>query len=232
MATETRPELKNALSRVFSRVRIVKAPKVEEKKEEVHEVEAQDEPISFFLLFKTADAIDKIAVLGALIGAVTAGAILPSFSILFGEFTNAFGNPSSTAFMDVIKDLSLKFLYLGIGAGVADFLSSTLWTWSGNRQANRIRGMYLSSVINQEISFFDTSKTGTGGLLQGLNQDAADIQSAISEKLGQMIKSFTTFIVGFIIAFIRGWDMTLVMLGCIPLMGLMGAYMAKTIGGE
>ena len=92
--------------------------------------------------------------------------------------------------------------------------------------------MYLSSVINQEISFFDTSKTGTGGLLQGLNQDAADIQSAISEKLGQMIKSFTTFIVGFIIAFIRGWDMTLVMLGCIPLMGLMGAYMAKTIGGE
>lgn len=233
MASESKPPLSNALSRVFSRVRVVKAPKEELKEgDAVHEVEAHDEPIPFFQLFKTADSIDKMAVSGALLGAVAAGAILPSFSILFGEFTNAFGNPDATSFMNVIKDLSLKFLFLGIGAGVADFLSNTLWTWSGNRQANRIRAMYLSSIISQDISFFDTSKTGTGGLLQGLNQDASDIQSAISEKLGQMIKSFTTFIVGFIIAFIRGWDMTLVMLGCIPLMGVMGAFMAKTIGGQ
>ena len=152
---------------------MVKAtPEDKDLNEDLHE-EEHDEPISFFLLFKTADNIDKVAVAGAFIGAVAAGAILPSFSILFGEFTNAFGNPSATEFMTVIKDLSLKFLFLGIGAGVADFLSNTLWTWSGNRQANRIRAMYLSSIISQEIAFFDTSKTGTGGLLQGLNQDAA-----------------------------------------------------------
>ena len=230
-----RPPLNNALSRVFSRVRLVKVPKDAPPKNEekpASETMQEDEPVSFFLLFKTADFLDNLAIAGALTGSVAAGALLPSFSILFGEFTNAFGNPNAEAFMTVIKDLSLKFLYLGIGAGVADFMSNCLWTWSGNRQANRIRAMYLSSVIHQEIAFFDTSKTGTGGLLQGLNQDAADIQTAISEKLGVMIKSFTTFIVGFILAFIKGWSMTLVMLGCIPLMGLMGAFMAKTIGSS
>ena len=32
---------------------------------------------------------------------------------------------------------------------------------------------------------------------------------------------------GFLLAFVKGWDMTLVMLGCIPLMGVAGALAAK-----
>ena len=52
------------------------------------------------------------------------------------------------------------------GAGVAAFLDSSLWTWTGNRQTNRMRGLYLASVLAQDIAFFDTSATGTGGMLQ------------------------------------------------------------------
>ena len=71
-----------------------------------------------------------------------------------------------TTFMKTIEGLALKFLYLGIGAGVAAFLDQSLWTWTGNRQTNRLRGLYLASVLGQDISFFDTSATGTGGMLQ------------------------------------------------------------------
>jgi hypothetical protein len=52
---------------------------------------------------------------------------------------------------------------------------------------------------------------------------------AMSEKLGQTLKAASTFFTGFILAFIKGWDMTLVMLGCIPLMGVMGAVMMSAI---
>ena len=31
----------------------------------------------------------------------------------------------------------------------------------------------------QDIAFFDTAATGTGGMLQGLNQDSGDVQMAI-----------------------------------------------------
>ena len=48
-----------------------------------------------------------------------------------------------------------------------------------------------------------------------------------SEKLGQIIKNSSTFVTGFVLAFIKGWDMTLVMLGCIPLMGVAGAFMVR-----
>ena len=43
------------------------------------------------------------------------GELLPLFSLLFGEFTNAFGDPNPATFMATIKSLALKFLYLGIG---------------------------------------------------------------------------------------------------------------------
>ena len=39
---------------------------------------------------------------------------------------------------------------------------------------------------------------------QGLNQDSGDVQMAISEKLGQIIKASSTFVTGFVLAFIKG----------------------------
>ena len=63
----------------------------------------------------TADNLDRLTMAVAVVAAVANGALLPMFSLLFGEFTNAFGNPDPVSFMDTIKGLALKFLYLGIG---------------------------------------------------------------------------------------------------------------------
>jgi ABC-type multidrug transport system fused ATPase/permease subunit len=113
-----------------------------------------------------------------------------------------------------VKEISLYFLYLGLGSLVCSYLEAALWMWTGNRQANRIRQRYLAAVMRQEIAFFDTQAT-TGGLLAGLNEDSIQVQNAISEKLGGFIHHAATFLVGFAIAFWRGWDMTLVSL-CTP----------------
>lgn len=37
----------------------------------------------------------------------------------------------------------------------------------------------------------------------------------------------TTFIVGFIVAFTRGWDMTLVLVGCLPFLAAIGAVLTQ-----
>jgi ATP-binding cassette subfamily B (MDR/TAP) protein 1 len=45
------------------------------------------------------------------------------------------------------------------------------------------------------------------------------IQQGISDKIGAFLQHFVTFLVGYIIAFTKGWDMTLVSLGqgrCTP----------------
>jgi ATP-binding cassette subfamily B (MDR/TAP) protein 1 len=66
-----------------------------------------------------------------------------------------------------------------------------------------------------------------GGLLQGLNEDSLAVQQAISDKMGIFLQHMSTFLVGYIIAFWRGWDVTLVMVGCLPFLAGSGALLAK-----
>ena len=69
---------------------------------------------------------------------------------------------------------------------------------AGLRQTVRIRQRYLTSALQQEISFFDTQAT-TGDLLQGLNELSNTIQSGIGEKAGNTIHQLATFAAGFAI---------------------------------
>ena len=47
--------------------------------------------------------------------------------------------------------------------------------------------------------------------------------------MGQFIQLVATFIGGFVIAFIKGWLLTVVMLSCIPLLVLSGAMVGVAI---
>jgi ATP-binding cassette subfamily B (MDR/TAP) protein 1 len=46
-------------------------------------------------------------------------------------------------------------------------------------------------------------------------------------QVGVFLQHMTTFIVGFIVAFTRGWDMTLVLVGCLPFLAAIGAVLAQ-----
>ncbi|KXZ43925.1 hypothetical protein GPECTOR_77g22 [Gonium pectorale] len=175
----------------------------------------------------TADFKDKLLMCIGTIGAMGNGILLPLFAIVLGDFTDAFGGGSSMSdFMTTVRDLALKFLYLSIGALIASYLEAAAWMYSGNRQTNRLRTRFLASVLSQDVAFFDVHST-TGGLLQGLNGDSIDVQNAISEKLGSFLHHSTTFVAGFVVGFVKGWDMALVMLGCMPFLAIIGGLLAK-----
>jgi ABC-type multidrug transport system fused ATPase/permease subunit len=69
-----------------------------------------------------------------------------------------------------------------------------------------------------------------GSLLQGLNDDSAAVQAAISEKVAHFVQHMTTATAGIIVAFVGGWDMTLVMVGVLPFLAAVGMTLAK-VGG-
>jgi ATP-binding cassette subfamily B (MDR/TAP) protein 1 len=46
-------------------------------------------------------------------------------------------------------------------------------------------------------------------------------------QVGVFLQHMTTFIVGFIVAFTRGWDMTLVLVGCLPFLAAIGAVLTQ-----
>lgn len=53
---------------------------------------------------------------------------------------------------------------------------------TGERQAARIRGLYLEAVLRQDIAFFEKEMT-TGQVVERMSGDTILIQDAIGEKV-------------------------------------------------
>ncbi|WCJ22611.1 ABC transporter B family member 11 [Euphorbia peplus] len=185
--------------------------------------------IPFFKLFSFADSFDVLLMIVGTIGAVGNGVSMPLMSLLMGEMVNSFGsNQNDEEVVELVSEVSLKFVYLACGAGVAAFLQVTCWMVTGERQAARIRGYYLKTILRQDVSFFD-KETNTGEVVGRMSGDTVLIQDAMGEKVGKFLQLMATCLGGFTIAFVKGWLMALVMLSAIPLLVLAGATVSLLV---
>lgn len=184
--------------------------KQKEKKEKV-------QTVPLYKLFAFADSTDVILMTLGTVGALANGMALPLMTLLFGQLINSFGdNKTDThAIMKEVAKVTLRFVYLAIGSGVAGFLQVSCWMVTGERQAARIRNMYLKTILRQEIAFFD-KEANTGEIIGRMSGDTVLIQDAMGEKVGKFIQLVATFVGGFVIAFTKGWLLTLVMMSTIP----------------
>ncbi|KAG8055753.1 hypothetical protein GUJ93_ZPchr0001g32161 [Zizania palustris] len=98
----------------------------------------------------------------------------------------------------------------------------------GERQATRIRSLYLKSVLKQDISFFDVEMT-TGQIVSRMSGDTVLVQDAIGEKVGKFLQLVASFIGGFVVAFVKGWLLSLVLLACIPPVVISAGVVSKML---
>ncbi|KHN14227.1 ABC transporter B family member 4 [Glycine soja] len=200
------------------------------EKEEKSKQQEKPETVPFHKLFAFADSTDILLMAVGTIGAIGNGLGLPLMTLLFGQMIDSFGsNQRNTNVVEEVSKVSLKFVYLAVGSGLAAFLQVTSWMVTGERQAARIRGLYLKTILRQDVAFFD-KETNTGEVIGRMSGDTVLIQDAMGEKVGKFLQLIATFIGGFVIAFIKGWLLTVVMLSTLPLLALSGATMAVIIG--
>ncbi|CAM0882246.1 unnamed protein product [Alopecurus aequalis] len=184
--------------------------------------------VSLFGMFRYADRIDVLLMVVGTVGAMGNGISEPLISVLFGNVINSFGQSTSSTVLRTVTKVVLDFIYLGIATAVASFLQVSCWTMAGERQSARIRSFYLKSVLRQDIAFFDTEMT-TGEAVSRMSSDTVIIQDALGEKAGKLLQLASAFFGGFIIAFTRGWLLTLVMLTSLPLVAVAGAVSAQML---
>ncbi|KAL6124504.1 hypothetical protein ACLB2K_077016 [Fragaria x ananassa] len=187
------------------------------------DVEKQKVPL--YKLFQFADQYDiELMVVGS-VSAIVNGLSQPFMTLIFGNLINTFGATDRAHIVPTISKVALKFVYLGIGTGIAAFLQVSCWMVTGERQDTRIRSMYLKAILRQDIGYFDT-EINTGEIIGRMSGDTILIQDAMGEKVGKFIQLLSTFVGGFIIAFVKGWRLTLVLLACIPAIVFAGGIMA------
>ncbi|KAF7130382.1 hypothetical protein RHSIM_Rhsim10G0047700 [Rhododendron simsii] len=189
-------------------------------------LESSTKTVPFYKLFSFADSVDVALMIVGTIGAVGNGIGIPFTSVFFGEMIDSFGqNQNNKDIVHVVSKVAVKYVYLALGVGVAAFLQVSCWMVTGERQAARIRRLYLKSIMRQDIAFFD-KEINTGEVVSLMSGDTVLIQDVMGEKVGKFIQLVSTFFGGFVIAFIKGWLLTLVLLSCIPLLVITGGAAA------
>ncbi len=124
-------------------------------------------------------------------------------------------------FVDRFIGLPYKFeCPSGFCTYCALFFQVAFFMISGQRQARRIRLAYFRSVLSQEIGWFDSQASGS--LSTRLAEDTFKIQDAISDKMGSAIQFGAMFLAGFVIGFMYGWKLTLVLLSVTPALAICG----------
>ncbi|KAJ3670706.1 hypothetical protein LUZ60_008132 [Juncus effusus] len=205
----------------------------EEKKEEkngerTRETNGEDGKVSMLRLFKFADGTDVWLMIIGSIAAMANGISQPMMAFIFGQVVDAFGGAATDDVLHRVNKVVLNFVYLALGTGVAASLQVACWTMTGERQASRIRALYLKAVLRQDIAYFD-KEMSTGKVIGRISADTVLIQDAIGEKVGKFLQLVATFIGGFVVAFVKGWLLSLVMLSCIPPVVIAGAAVSNVI---
>ncbi|KAK7363393.1 hypothetical protein VNO77_05535 [Canavalia gladiata] len=188
--------------------------------------EKSNKTVSFYKLFSFADSWDYLLMFIGTISAAANGMSKILMYIVLGEAIDAFrGNVNTKQVVHKISKVSLKFAVIGAGAFVAAFLQMAFWVMTGERQAARIRGLYLKAILRQDISFFD-KEINSGEAVERMSGDTVLIQEAMGEKVGKFIQHVASFIGGIVLGFSKGWLLTLVLLSIIPPLVLSGSIMS------
>uniref|UniRef100_A0A8C5AE39 ATP-binding cassette, sub-family B (MDR/TAP), member 4 n=1 Tax=Gadus morhua TaxID=8049 RepID=A0A8C5AE39_GADMO len=213
-------------------------------KEEGEEKEREIPMVGPIELFRFADGLDiTLIVVGTLMSMVN-GVVLPLMFMVFGDLTDSFvnhaSNMTSTIRNEYHKKLctyikieipthnyAINYSIMGVIVLVAAYMQVAFWTLAAGRQAKRLRTLFFHRIMRQDIGWFDVNETGE--LNTRLIDDVFKIQEGIGDKMGTLIQSFTTFFASFIIGFVNGWKLTLVILSISPLLGVSAALFSTVL---
>lgn len=136
-------------------------------------------------------------------------------------------------FQQEIFDKIALMVYIAVGAFVLIYVYITMWGVISQRLAQRMRVVYLRSLLKQPPSFFD-ERAGARDVSSRLHGDIAAIQAGTSEKVGIVITTISFFITAFVIAFIKQAKLAGMLISLVPAFGLMsvfgGKYFRKYMG--
>ncbi|RXM28403.1 Multidrug resistance protein 1 [Acipenser ruthenus] len=126
-------------------------------------------------------------------------------------------------------DTRFAYYYSGLGAAVllAAYIQISFWTLAAGRQIKRLRKKFFHAVVRQEIGWFDVNEIGE--LNTRLTDDISKINEGIGDKIALLIQSVATFLAGFVVGFIEGWKLTLVILAISPVLGVAAALFSKVL---
>ncbi|XP_061717365.1 multidrug resistance protein homolog 49-like [Cydia pomonella] len=209
---------------------------------------------SFPRLFRFAKPWELLLLFIGVILASLNGLAVPIGVIVYGEFTSLLidrtvmtGTSSTTwtialfgggrILTDASAEENRKALIedsQAFGIGCATFallqfivaaISVDLFNYVALRQIVRVKEKFLRAVLRQDISWYDLNTTMN--FATKVSDDVEKYRDGIGEKIPMLVYLVMSFVTAIIISLSYGWELTLVVLSCTPIIIATTAVVAK-----
>ena len=143
---------------------------------------------------------EKILLILGIIGTLGSGVSGPLMTELFGGTiddasssqyvsftTNAEFDQFFDAFQEQIDKMAKKFIYIGLGMLVANFLANFCWTYAGLRMVFHLKENYFSTILKQEQGWFDENNAYE--FATKVQAQIEQVDMGVGDKLGLIIQS-------------------------------------------
>ncbi len=193
-------------------------------------VDAEATDVPFWRLARLSLPEAHWFVLGS-VSAAIAGTFFPIFAFILSRLLVIFYEPDEVSMARGAFLWCMMFFMLGCACLLITVSQNTCAGLVGQNSVHRVRQLALAAALRQEVAYFDDPKNSSGALTARLSGDAALIRILISDGLFATIQNFSTFVAGIVIAFVGGWQLTLVMMGIMPLTGASYYVATKRLTG-
>jgi len=153
--------------------------------------------------------------LGAL-GAVVSGMIFPVFSIIFGTILGVFSETDRGAIRSDGNRGALYFLILAIVATLAITVQTYFLNLVAEILSTRLRKKTFSSILRQDIKYFDDKLNTSGALTSRISELPQKIFGLSGSTLGLFIQSGIVLLAGYIVGLAYAPKVAAVGIACAP----------------
>ncbi|PBP26345.1 bile salt export pump [Diplocarpon rosae] len=113
---------------------------------------------------------------------------------------------------------AMSLLAIAIVDGVSTFVSHYSLEHSGQAWVNTLRVEALKRILAQPRSWFDQERNSPGKLNECLDRNAEEMRNLIGRFAGPIFTTFWMLTISVIWAFVISWKLSLVAVGCAPVM--------------
>ncbi|KAG5181118.1 ATP-binding cassette, sub-family B, member 1A [Tribonema minus] len=165
-------------------------------------------------------------------GALVVGCLFPMEGIIIAAIQNAFYEPDPAKMRETGNWWALGFVFLALAAFCGHIALAWGFATSGERMVRRLRESAFTAIVRHDIGWFDFDENSTGALTTRLEEDANAVSRATGMALGHKVQLVMTLVVGIGVGLAVCWQIGLVAIAMVPLIGAAGVVqMAMFTGG-
>ncbi|XP_021208843.2 multidrug resistance protein homolog 49 isoform X1 [Bombyx mori] len=214
----------------------------------------QSTPVSWLRLYRYAKLWEILLLITGVILASLNGLFVPIGVIIYGEFTsllidrtvmvgtsgktltiamfgggriltNASREENRLALIEDSQAFGVGCTVFSIAQFIIGAISVDLFNVTALRQIERVKTHFLQAVLRQDLTWYDLNTSMN--FATKVSDDLEKFREGIGEKVPMLIYLVMSFVTAVIISFVYGWELTLVILSCTPVVIATTAIVAK-----